>query len=223
MSFPAQILMRQQIPVPPAVKQIRKIRKVVPKSRIEISEILRAFFGISPQRIERDFDALESKVSQFRSLEREFEPGPCPTARDLAETIHRHFLLGKKVTIRSQLPPDLILFSATVSAHRIAELSCSVATGKGRLSELAGLFEILEKSGELDGKAPDVLLSNELLEQIHDSVFLEILRRYDLNEYGRIFEEDRSLYEMRFEAGRRLVDGGLDRSQSGAGGGSARL
>ena len=176
---------------------------------MDVSEILRAFFGISPQRIEREIDDLESKVSQFRSLEREFGRVTWPAAGALAESFHRRLLLGKKVTLKSQLPPDLILFSATVSAHRIAELSCSVATDRGRLSELAGLFEILEETGAFDDGAPDVLLSNELLEKIHDSVFLEILRRYDLNGCGRIFEEDRPLYEMRFEVGRRLADGSL--------------
>lgn len=187
------------------MKANRKIAEANQKNSIDDSAILRIFLDISPQRVKREIEDLESKAKQLRSLERNFGRRTWPTAGEMAESFHRRLLLGKRVTLKSQLHPDLILFSATVSAHRIAELSCSVATGKGRLSELAGVFEVLEKSGELDSKAPDVLLSNQLLEQIHDSVFLEILRRYDLNEYGRIFEDNRPLYEMRFGAGRSLI------------------
>ena len=201
---------------PLPVKPNKKIAKANQNPTIDASEILKAFFGISPQRVEREIEDLESMAGLLRSLERDFARVTWPTARDLAESFHRRLLLGKKVTLKSQLPPDLILFSATVSAHRIAELSCSLATGRGRLSELAGHFEILEESGELDGKAPDVLLSNELLEKIHDSVFLEILHRYDLGEYGQIFEKDRPLYEMRFDRGRCLIDGSLTSLRSRA-------
>ena len=101
----------------------------------------------------------------------------------------------------SRLPADLILFLSTQMAHEVAEMSCAAATGKGQLSEFAQIFE---GSGcEFYFEESLVKESDRLLTQIHDMVV--VLKRYQLPRYAARFEQNRPLYEIRFEVGRCLV------------------
>ena len=88
-------------------------------------------------------------------------------------------------------------------AHEVAEMSCAAATGKGQLSEFAQVFE---GSGcEFYFEESLVKESDRLLTQIHDMVVVEVLKRYQLPKFAALFEQNRPLYEIRFEVGCRLV------------------
>lgn len=178
-------------------------------AKSDISDVLQAFLGIPPRRIKEGLLEVESCGAGLRKLERSYFSTRGGTPESEGESYHRRLLLGKKMSLSSRLPADLVLFSATVTAHEIAELSCSAATGTGMLSNLTRQLDDWKEEGDEMTYSSVILQSEALLERVHDSVFLEILRRYELEGYGRLFEKNRPLYEVRFEVGRRLVDASL--------------
>lgn len=168
------------------------------------NQILKGFFAILPSRIAADFDSLASSKKLLREEEKSFRSRRWSDPGEVVESLHRRLLLGSESSRNSSLPGDLLLFSATLAAHEIACLSCSVSTGSGVLRDLAGMIESAE-----DGKEEKIRLSETLFEQIHDSVFVEVLERYAMKKYAVIFESNRPLYEIRSEVGRRLIMGGV--------------
>lgn len=71
------------------------------------------------------------------------------------------------------------------------------------MSEFAQVFE---GSGcEFYFEESLVKESDRLLTQIHDMVVVEVLKRYQLPKFAALFEQNRPLYEIRFEVGCRLV------------------
>ena len=175
------------------------------KIKNRASDLLSSLLGISQERINLELEGLGENEAKWRAQEREFLRGTRQRPQDEAESYHRRLLLGNKMNQFSKLPSDLILFAVTVTAHQIGELACCVSSGKGGLKELALRFESFEQAENLDYHSSEILQSDQMLEKIHDSVFLSILDRYDLKKYGLLYEENRPLYEIRFEVGRRLV------------------
>lgn len=174
------------------------------------SEVLRDFFAMSPSQVRKDLEKLrnfDGRKEALRELEKILTREGYRTSGEMVDSFHRRLLLAAAMNRTSKLPDDLLLFSATVTAHEIAEMSCSAATGTGVLGVLAEVFECRDY---LDGSAQknaEVTFSDQMLNRINDSVFLEVLSRYGLERYGEIFERNRALYDIRWEVGRLLVSG----------------
>jgi len=168
---------------------------------------MKAFLAISPLEIKSDLRSLEDRADEWRSLENSFQDSEDGNPEEIARSFHRQLLLGVNLTRVSMLPRDLVLFIVTLTAHEIAELACSAASGRGRLLELRAVIERLEESGEWDETTADVVLSDSLIERVHDSVFLEVLHRYGLSQPARLYEEKRATYDICCEVGRRLITG----------------
>ncbi len=183
------------------------------KGDSEVSDLLRSFFAISPQRILLDLRNIESQADEHRKEEARVRRLGCDRLSDLAESYHRRLLLGHNMLQVSMLPPDLVLFAATVTAHEIAELSCANSCGRGRSLELCQILENLEGSSRLDEFSNAVFASDVMIAKIHDAVFLEILVRYGMDQVASLFEDNRPLYEIRCAVGRQLIVGELDQEE----------
>jgi hypothetical protein len=171
------------------------------------SAVMKSFLAISPMEIRSDLGVLEDRADGWRSLENTFQNSRNDDPDEMARSFHRRLLLGVHLTRVSMLPKDLILFIVTLTAHEIAELACSAASGRGQLFQLSEELERLEELGDWDHTSADVVLSDSLIERIHDSVFLEVLHRYGLRKPARLYEEKRAIYDICCEVGRRLVTG----------------
>ena len=169
------------------------------------SQVLKDFFAILPCHISKGFRSLKTRKCDFREQEDSFRLNGWETSGQIVESFHRRLLLSSEMSRNSKLPGDLVLFSATLTAHEIAELSCAASTGSGMLKKLVGMEESLADSGQPEGAKERAVLSERLFDQIHDAVFLEVLDRYGMRKYAQIFEKNRPLYEIRCEVGRRLL------------------
>lgn len=170
---------------------------------IDASDVLRRLFGIDADRIGDDLALAKGNVFEFRRQERSIRKQSRISSNELVKSFHLRLLIASQMSESSRLPADLILFSSTQTAHEIAEMCCAVATGKGQLRQSAQVFE--ESGHENSIKDPLVVQSERLLARIHDTVVGEVLKRYHLTSYAHLFEENRPLYEIRFEVGRRLI------------------
>lgn len=171
----------------------------------ETSSILTFFFGISPARIIADLSELDSEGENLRQQECESRNQSEFSAQEAGETFHRRLLLGARMVRTSKLSRDLILFAATITAHEIAELSCSEASGRGQLQGLCEILEDDDGTGSYEDISAAIFMSDSLIERIQDSIFLEVLKRYELESIAMLFENNRPLFEIRCEVGRRLL------------------
>ena len=170
---------------------------------IDTSDVLSGLFDIDEDQIRKDLASTEGRVSLLRVEERSVRSRNRVSLGIFVDSIHRRLLIASQMFKSSRLPADLVLFSSTQTAHEVAEMSCAVATGKGRLRELAWIFEESDNGPNFEDSLIEA--SVQLLEQIHDTVLVEVLRRYDLSGYAVLFEVNRPLYEIRYEVGRRLL------------------
>ena len=190
----------------PSIKDgLEIMKRRVHKDKSMDYQVLKAFFAIRPCRISSDLGSLSSLRSTLRAQEKFFSENGWETSGQIVESFHRRLLLSYEMSRVSKLPRDLVLFSATLTAHEIAELSCAASTGSGMLGELAGMAELREDSGQAEEVKERAVLSARLFDRIHDAVFLEVLERYGMRKYALIFEQNRPLYEIRCEVGRRLL------------------
>lgn len=181
------------------------IMKTITTNEAMASEALKAFFGIAPDQIRRDLVSTAHDPTPHRVDERKFRESFKGSSCDLGASFHRRLLLAARMGRVSKLPSDLILFAVTVTVHEIAELACTASSGRGQLGEICKLTEQHGDLDDLSEERGDAQSSDQLISRIHDSVFLEVLKRYGLERYAIVYERNRALYEVRFEVGRRLA------------------
>jgi hypothetical protein len=103
------------------------------------------------------------------------------------------------------LPEELVLFAVSLPAYEIAEMACGISCDQGALRELGKIVFECEESGVLEGYDHAVCRSDEILRNIHDTMFSNALERYGLNDVIELYENDRPSFELQVEVGRRLV------------------
>lgn len=138
-------------------------------------------------------------------------------AREKAELSHNLLISGWAVWQSDLVEPDVSLLAAALPALQIAEMACTEASSRGTLARIQQELDMLvcNHAEEVTWSTADniqyqrFLRLNEeadrILESIHDSVFVDIMRRYHLEEVAEIFEKNRETFEIRLEVGRRLI------------------
>lgn len=178
----------------------------------DLSIVLRSLFSIPLGEIDDGLGQVTGGgVVLLRSLEKKFrrqKSGKIQPA-DLADSYHRRFLLGFQMIEVSILPEELILFSVSLPAYEIAEMACRIACNQGELGALGEFVFNCEESGVFSGYDRAVLRSEEILESIHDTLFVSALERYGLTRVAKLYENNRPFFELQIEVGRRLVSPGL--------------
>ena len=183
------------------------------------SDTFRAFFAISQERIDADLEQAQESSDTLRQEERDhlnLHPSLI-SAESLAFSYHRRLLQGCVSLEQSRLPRDLLIYSLTLPAHQIAELACTVACRSGRLAELSVEMKKLSEGEGLGGdsiwsigEGPAAYQeasaeSDQILDDISETIFIQVLRRYHCHEIIELIEKKRDEYEVRYEVGRRLV------------------
>ena len=173
----------------------------------DLSIVLKSFFSISLREVERDLGRVATDALILRSQEKKFRRKRASAVKsvDLAASYHRRFLLGSLMMEISMLPEELVLFSVSLPAYEIAEMACGISCYQGALKELGGIVLNCQESGMFEGYDSAVLRSDEILESVHDTMFLNALERYGLTKVTELYENDRPSFELQVEVGRRLV------------------
>lgn len=150
---------------------------------------------------------MDQRAPLLRSAEKKFRRKFTydVTPEEVAMSFHRRFLLGVQMKEVSKLPSELVLFSITLPAYEIGELACSVASGAGDLLKLGDFLAECEESGQFDGYQAAVGKSEGLLTGVHDTMFVSALTRYGQTGLISLFENNRPLFDLCQEVGRRLV------------------
>jgi hypothetical protein len=188
---------------------------------IELSEkdIFTAIFAISQESIDLDLAEIDDKIEGIRDDERAYMNLALEkiSVAEIAASYHRRLLQGHAAWLYSCLSRDLLLYTKTLPAHQIAEMACTVACQSGRLASLTSLMVGYENEEGLEegevwslGNGPQEYQDaaregEELLGDITDTVFVEVLKRYRFYEALEMIEKNRSEYEIRYEVGRRLL------------------
>lgn len=186
------------------------------------SEILDAFFAISPRQIAADLRDQEPEITdRERLMERLCSSDKIPahirSARQWATYHHENMLVAHLHSLYLG-QKDLRVLWVSQPIEKIADLACSTAHEEGRLAELsAALDEIARSEGFSSAKALksaraeqppafEALAREEktILLGIGDTMFVEIARRYRLNSIADLFENNRLKYAVMREVGRRL-------------------
>ncbi|MDB4537965.1 hypothetical protein N9230_05075 [Akkermansiaceae bacterium] len=179
--------------------------QVEQQNGIPAAEVLSAFFRVIKERGSEASKVSLKELAGLRRAERCFGMGngrDCVEA--LVESYHRRVLIGAGMRAHSKLPKDVILFSATLPVHQIAEMACGVACESGRLLEIHETLTQLDESDE----CTCVRLEEEgekILNDIFDTVFVHVLRDYGQVDVIKLFEEDREAFELRCQNGGELA------------------
>lgn len=180
--------------------------------------VLKLFFAIGQRQIDRDV------AEGQRDREKMLAEGSASLAklRDSNDpqlmARHHHEQLVRAKVLRSQddLREECRLYFAYMAADRITDEAVTVAFGSGRLAELGRqMDEIQQREGLTDtefwmrGEGPDDYeqlsqQSNELYEQVYDTVLTTVLR---LDDVAQKYENDRPQLEEQVEQGRRILFG----------------
>lgn len=173
----------------------------------DLSVVLKSFFSIPLVDIEGDLERVSEDAVLLRSAEKKFRRRRLSDVKpsEIAVSYHRRFLLGVQMVEVSMLPKELILFAVSLPAYEIAEMACGISCDQGALRELGEIVFECEESGVLAGYDQAVCRSEEILNRIHDTMFLNALERYGLTEVIDLYENDRPSFELQVEVGRRLV------------------
>ena len=172
---------------------------------IPAAEVLSEFFRLAKASEE---ELEEVSVKQMDALRREER---CYISRDencdsseLATSFHRRMVIGVGMVEHSKLPEEFILFSASLPAFQIAEMSCGVACESGRLLEIRNLLWGCD-NGEYLGDEEYLSLEQEgerILSDIFGTVFCHVLRAYGHDDIAHLYETDPKGYQVRCDAGR---------------------
>ncbi len=137
---------------------------------------------------------------------------------DIAASFHKRMLEGAKIWKNGWLHEDLSLVAASLPAQQIAEMACSAATRKGKLARLYREMTAIHEEHGLDEdsalqpkyrpRSYGLLIesSEKLFRDVFSTVFVQVLDRYSLSKISQLFEQKPSVFEVRFEVGRRLLD-----------------
>ena len=185
------------------------------------TEVLRILLSIPEKQIRQD--VLDGELNFERMLDETaastMAAHDSKDARVVALNLHQQMVRAKILQSREYLPPEIRLLYAVLPAETIASEATSVAQTKGRLGELnEKMEEIAEREGLEDGEywligeGPDdyEVLSSEsdqIFQQVQDTVLTTILRRYELGEIADLLENDEAKFDELREAGRVQVFG----------------
>lgn len=174
----------------------------------DVDEVLHLLLNIPPHKITADLNSTPIEIELLRREEKSHRNANSElfTAEEIAVSYHRRLILASYAVEHSRLAADLILFFVSLPVYEIAELACTVACDKGKLAELTLLFDQAEISDDFTEFDQAAAAGDRLLTTIHDTVFVDILRRYDFHQFLNLFERNRPLYEIRNEVGRRLIN-----------------
>ncbi|MDB4354107.1 hypothetical protein N9Z02_02270, partial [Akkermansiaceae bacterium] len=183
-------------------------------------DVLKAFFSIGRKKITKDLEAVTDEIALVREADRAHAtraPGSMEPL-DVALSYHRQLLRGSLAWRTSHFAKELLLYLQVYPAYQIAELSCFVASSSGRLGDLAsemGQFASEAGLGSDEVLKPDnwpvdyrkaARASDELLSAVSETVFSEIMERYECDEILALFEADSVDFEISYEVGRRLMN-----------------
>jgi len=175
------------------------------QSETEISELLNEFFKRSQESINSDFES-SRRLPDKALTQAEHEPMAM-----LADAIHRRLIYGAVLWNKDSIDEDLALITAALPAQQIAEMACSSATGGKKLSKILDVISAADGSGNqlrdtIDERVYEELVrvSDDILERIFETVFLNVLERYHLERIASLYEKSRSTFAVRYEVGRRL-------------------
>lgn len=171
------------------------------------SAVLKQFFSIPISVIEGDLRSVARDSPLLRSAERGFrrKEDRKVTAEEISASYHRRFLLGVQMGGISVLPDDLVLFAVTLPAFEIGEIGSFLSSGSGSLLEIGKFVIECEESGCFKGYQEAVTRSEEILTSIQDTLFTNALSRYGHSGVIELFENNRPLFDIRQEIGRRLI------------------
>ena len=176
--------------------------QVEQENGIPAAEVLSEFFRFA--KTGKD-ELEEMSVKKMDSLRREER---CYGTRDesldsseLAHSFHRRMLIGAGMVEHSKLSKDFVIFTASLPAYQIAEMSCGVACESGRLLEIQNL---LVDGEEINESLIETLEeeSEKILDDIFGTVFCHILRAYGQDDIACLYETDVETYQARCDAGR---------------------
>lgn len=184
-------------------------------------DTLKAFFAIPKERIAHDlahadanFDRLIQEIQASRAIPRKQR-----TPEIEAEEYHRQMLRGHALRSRPGLTEAQRLFFIVYPAEMIAENAMFAPHEQDRRAVLSQQMDAIKKREGLTedqdyliGEGPEDYQalsreSEELYDKVRDTVLVEVLRRYQINDVVRLFEEDRETFDQLMEEGRSAVLG----------------
>jgi hypothetical protein len=179
------------------------------------AEIIRYLFGLPQSQIDADLTAADADDLLDELLAFQKVPPAEQTPDRVALNYHKRLLQASAFQKNPEVPEDARFYLAAITATNLADEVATAAFQNERLAELTREMKKIEereglKPGEFwkIGEGPEdygVLTdeSDRLHAEFTDSIFLEALRRYHFDEVAKTFQEDRVMYEVRFEVGRR--------------------
>jgi hypothetical protein len=189
-------------------------------------EELRLFFAISPAQIAQELEEAardEAPLAErWLAYARKIRQGAKLSPGEHTRANHLEILLAYAFSQRPGVPVEQALYQAAFACTDVLNCAIEIAANQGRLAELQDRIDsISQREGlSLDehwppGEGPAdyqeaLRESYRLADQVEDTLFAALLRRYHFLEFAALFEEDRLRFEVMRYVGERLNDRDLD-------------
>lgn len=184
------------------------------------SQLLDEFFARSQQEINDDIQlAVQGKWNSQKTRQswRHWALVTVQNGTDrssLAQAYHERLIVGAQHWQRASAEDEKALVLASLPAQELADLACTLACGKGSLKRIAqemaalvGDPEIVLSPTEMSPAYRELSLKSvRLLQGIFDTVFIQILERYHLEDLAEFYDKSPEEFEVSFEVGRRLIN-----------------
>lgn len=183
------------------------------------SKTLEILFSMEESDVERDLWKIRENGCAFANAIQWLAQLPlnAKSAETDARLAHLFMVQAHELCRRYNVPAELKTFSAAFGASQVVQDAGRVAMERDKLAELSHLMDrvrqragLAENELWLDNHAHEDYTSlkeeyKRVLKSIVDTVFIEVLRRYYLDDIADLFEHDRTEFEIQREIGRRYM------------------
>jgi len=181
------------------------------------AETLKALFAIEQSAIDRDLRKAEGRLLEIVTEISALLALPTKTSETDARVAHLWMIQAHELCRLDKFATELKTFHAAFGASQIAQDASGIAADKDTCAEISarmklicqreglpeGEFWVMRSEGPKDYQDLNAEFE-QILRSVEDTVFTFLLRRYDLNNYAELFEQDRVSFEIQREIGRRI-------------------
>ena len=181
-------------------------------SSLNPAETLRILFAMDQSEIDRDLKNAEGRQDEVAAELTEILMLDQEAITPVTDARRAHLLMVQACELirEGAFPMEMTAFYASYATNFLAGDAWIATANKGTLAEISGRLRTARASQQATGDPGENVEQLEaeyerMVDSIGDTVIPFLLRRYGLHERADLFEQDRTIFEMQHETGRRIV------------------